>query len=45
MQTGPAIRGDIKTIEKHIKLLSKNKDAQKIYRLMSESIIDKKTNL
>jgi len=39
MQTGPAIRGDTITIEKHLKLLQKNPELQKIYQLMSENII------
>lgn len=44
MQTGPAIRGDKKTMEAHLKLLSKDKKLQKIYKLMSESIIHSKKN-
>ncbi len=39
MQTGPAIRGDKKTMKAHLKLLSSNKDYQKIYKLLSKSII------
>jgi predicted short-subunit dehydrogenase-like oxidoreductase (DUF2520 family) len=38
VQTGPAIRNDKKTMVAHIKLLSKEKDLQKIYTLLSESI-------
>ena len=38
VQTGPAIRNDKKTMEAHIKLLSKDKDLQKTYTLLSESI-------
>ena len=38
VQTGPAIRKDKKTMEAQIKLLSKDKDLQKIYTLLSESI-------
>lgn len=37
-QTGPAFRGDKKTIETHLKLLSKEKDLQKMYELISKSI-------
>jgi predicted short-subunit dehydrogenase-like oxidoreductase (DUF2520 family) len=37
-QTGPAIRNDKKTMEAHLKLLSKEKDLQKIYAMMSKSI-------
>lgn len=36
-QTGPAKRGDNKTIEAHLELL-KNKEYQEIYKLVSESI-------
>ncbi|MBA3972009.1 MAG: DUF2520 domain-containing protein, partial [Bacteroidetes bacterium] len=39
MQTGPAIRGDKQTINAHLKLLSKDKRNQKIYKLLSESIV------
>lgn len=38
VQTGPAIRKDKKTLEAHLKLLSKEKDLQKIYSLISGSI-------
>lgn len=40
VQTGPAIRNDMQTIEKHIELLSKyeNEYFGRIYQLMSESI-------
>ncbi|CAN5475211.1 DUF2520 domain-containing protein [soil metagenome] len=37
-QTGPAVRGDKKTQDAHLKLLSKEKDLSKIYTLLSESI-------
>ena len=40
MQTGPAIRGDKKIMDQHLKLLSKDKKLQTIYKLMSQSIID-----
>lgn len=36
VQTGPARRGDAKTIEKHLNMLSKNR--QEIYKILSESI-------
>jgi predicted short-subunit dehydrogenase-like oxidoreductase (DUF2520 family) len=39
MQTGPAIRGDKATIGAHTKLLGKEKNLQRIYTLLSESII------
>ena len=38
LQTGPAIRGDIKTIERHLNLIKKNKDLKKLYKLLSTSI-------
>jgi predicted short-subunit dehydrogenase-like oxidoreductase (DUF2520 family) len=38
MQTGPAIRGDKKTMNAHLKLLE-NKEYKKLYKLMSESIM------
>lgn len=37
-QTGPAKRGDSKTIETHLSLISDNQ--QKIYKLLTQSIID-----
>lgn len=40
MQTGPAIRGDKKIMDRHLKLLSHDKKLQDIYKLMSQSIID-----
>ncbi len=42
MQTGPAIRGDKKTMKAHLKLLTENRDYQKIYELLSKSIIKSK---
>lgn len=42
VQTGPALRNDKKTMDAHLKLLSKEKDLQKIYTLLSESIQKKK---
>lgn len=38
MQTGPAVRSDINTIEKHIRLLEQYPSHQFIYRFFSESI-------
>lgn len=40
-QTGPAKRKDLRTMKKHLELLADNKAAQELYRLISESIIDK----
>lgn len=37
-QTGPAIRHDKETIQKHLQLLSRHPQLQKIYQLLSESI-------
>jgi predicted short-subunit dehydrogenase-like oxidoreductase (DUF2520 family) len=37
-QTGPALRGDTVTIEKHLALLEKYPQLKKIYSLLSESI-------
>jgi predicted short-subunit dehydrogenase-like oxidoreductase (DUF2520 family) len=39
-QTGPAIRGDLNTIENHLKLLEKNPDLQKIYTFISRNIME-----
>jgi predicted short-subunit dehydrogenase-like oxidoreductase (DUF2520 family) len=41
MQTGPAIRGDKKTMEKHLKMITDKKYKQ-LYKLVSESIEGKK---
>jgi len=38
MQTGPAIRGDKKTMEAHLKLLKGDKKVKEIYKMVSESI-------
>lgn len=40
-QTGPAKRKDLNTMQKHISLLSDNAAAKEIYRIISESIIEK----
>jgi predicted short-subunit dehydrogenase-like oxidoreductase (DUF2520 family) len=43
LQTGPAIRGDQKTIARHLSLME-NEDWKRIYQLLSEQIMDwKKT--
>ena len=39
-QTGPAIRKDKKTLAAHLELLKSNKDWQKIYELISQSIMN-----
>ena len=38
-QTGPAIRNDRQVMEEHVKLLEGRSDLQKLYQLLSESII------
>ncbi len=42
-QTGPAIRNDKKTMDAHLKVLLKEKDLQKIYELISKSIVKTKS--
>lgn len=37
-QTGPAVRGDHKTIEAHLQILSKNPEWAKLYETLSQSI-------
>ncbi|MBK7763889.1 MAG: DUF2520 domain-containing protein [Bacteroidetes bacterium] len=39
LQSGPAKRGDVKTIEKHLTLLSSQTQYQEIYKLLSEAIM------
>jgi len=39
MQTGPAVRGDQKTMAIHLELLKQHPKLQKIYRLLSQGII------
>jgi predicted short-subunit dehydrogenase-like oxidoreductase (DUF2520 family) len=40
MQTGPAVRKDHITIEKHLKILNKHPDLKQLYLTMSNSIIN-----
>ncbi len=42
VQTGPASRNDKKTMDAHLKELSKEKDLQKLYKLISKSIVTTK---
>ena len=42
MQTGPAIRGDEATIEKHLQLLNDFPQLKNVYKMMSESIMKSK---
>ncbi|MEY3399331.1 MAG: hypothetical protein RL220_1925 [Bacteroidota bacterium] len=37
-QTGPAMRGDEKTMERHLEMLNNDPDLREMYRLISESI-------
>jgi predicted short-subunit dehydrogenase-like oxidoreductase (DUF2520 family) len=41
VQTGPALRNDRETIDRHLKLLENNKDYRHLYELLSEMIIKK----
>lgn len=42
MQTGPAIRGDKKIIEEHLKMLKDDKKLKALYKMISENIIRSK---
>ncbi|HLN19633.1 MAG TPA: Rossmann-like and DUF2520 domain-containing protein [Bacteroidales bacterium] len=42
-QTGPASRNDVNTMNKHLDLLSSAPELQKVYKVISESIINKQT--
>lgn len=44
VQTGPAQRGDLLTIEKHLQFISKNSNWVKIYQQLTEEITSKKAN-
>ncbi|MCP4441361.1 MAG: DUF2520 domain-containing protein [Aureispira sp.] len=44
-QTGPAIRGDQQTIERHLNFLNAYPNYQKIYKMLSQSIQDLHKNL
>jgi len=37
-QTGPAVRNDKKTIQRHLMLLKDNKQLTKLYKQMTDSI-------
>lgn len=39
-QTGPAKRGDIETLDKHMEMLAGNESVQEIYRMISQHILD-----
>jgi predicted short-subunit dehydrogenase-like oxidoreductase (DUF2520 family) len=38
--TGPAVRGDAKTLDKHLEILQKNPELEYVYKLFSRRIID-----
>jgi predicted short-subunit dehydrogenase-like oxidoreductase (DUF2520 family) len=42
MQTGPAVRKDVKTLQEHLQYLSDDPDKKQIYRILSESILKMK---
>lgn len=39
LQTGPAIRHDLNTIERHLAMLENNQEIQEIYKILSEEIL------
>jgi len=39
VQTGPAVRNDDQTMQKHLQMLNNNPKLQEIYRLLSQDII------
>ena len=39
-QTGPALRKDMKVIEKHLSMLRKRPEAYELYKKISDNIID-----
>ena len=39
MQTGPAIRKDVKILQEHLQALTEDPDKKQIYRMLSESIL------
>jgi predicted short-subunit dehydrogenase-like oxidoreductase (DUF2520 family) len=45
IQTGPAIRGDNNTIERHLQFLSEYPEYQKIYRILSDGLSEKAKKL
>lgn len=40
VQTGPAKRGDLETLDKHMGMLQSDANVQEIYRLISQNILD-----
>lgn len=45
IQTGPAVRGDKRTMDNHLKMLAGEKIYKQIYKLMSKSIIDSHSDI
>ncbi len=45
IQTGPAIRGDMKIIEKHLQMLNDNPEFAELYELISQNIRNKYLNV
>lgn len=43
-QTGPAMRGDVETMKKHLQMLENRPDLAEIYRMLSEAIERRKTS-
>jgi hypothetical protein len=39
-QTGPAIRKDLQTLDNHLEFLANDEEVQKIYRIITQHIID-----
>ncbi|MEN9963101.1 MAG: hypothetical protein RL582_196 [Bacteroidota bacterium] len=44
LQTGPAVRNDVLTMQKHLDILSSNPEMQEIYKMLSQAIINKKAS-
>ncbi len=40
VQTGPAKRGDIDTINKHLQMMNNNKDFQEVYKMLSNKLME-----
>lgn len=40
VQTGPAVRGDVSTIEKHLQILNAFPNIKNLYKILSESIVE-----
>lgn len=43
-QTGPAVRNDMAVIEKHLTLLKKDQEKHELYKFLTNSILNHKTN-